>query len=100
MLRACKSLLKTIRRDRGAETINVGFLKEDISDDMNGLYTSKEVRRMLDGKDFDELDSVLPFVAGFDDTALCEQNLHPMTHVHTNFRSLYICKTVNIWSMC
>lgn len=39
---------------------------------------------MLEGKDFDELDSLFIFVAAFVDGAMAEQHPHLITHVHAS----------------
>lgn len=45
LFRACILLLKASPKKSGAQTINVIYRKSDISDDLDGLYTKKELEK-------------------------------------------------------
>lgn len=78
-----------IHRDSGTEAIIVDVLKRDISVDLDGLHTSNVVRDVLEGKDFDQLESIGLIVAASIDRAMGEEQDHPTTHVHNNVFKLW-----------
>lgn len=88
LLRAYSLLLTDICRDSGTEFINGRFSEDDISADLNGFFTNDGTRCMLKGKDIDQLDSALPFVATSVDRAIGKQHRYPMKHVDISFSNL------------
>lgn len=64
-------------------TLRVDFAKGDVSSDLNGLCTNKRVRGMLEGKDFEALDILFPFVGEIVDRTTDKELYYPTMRVHT-----------------
>lgn len=64
--------------------MSINILKEANSASPKGPYTNNGTTYTLEEKDFDQLYSVLPFVAASVDRINDEEHHRPMPHVHTN----------------
>lgn len=85
---ACNLILKAIFRDREAAPINAAFSKRDNLADLNGSYADPGTRGMLEGKDVDHLNSLLPHSSAFVDRLLGEEHRYPMNHMHSKVSKL------------
>lgn len=72
-----------IHMDKGTETIYIGYSKREILDDLKGLYTDQALTASPESKQFEVLDSSLPFVASFVHGAMCEDYRLIMIRFHT-----------------
>lgn len=86
--RARNLLLTTIRRDNGTESANDDFAKGDILADLNRPYANYGIEYKLEGKDFDQMDSVLSFITSFVGRPFIEKHHHPIAHARTNVPKL------------
>lgn len=77
-------MLTVVSSDSGTRTINMNCLKGNIWSNLKEIYTDKVLRRMIEGKDFDKLDSGFSFVSAFVGRVMDEKRLQRMTHVRTN----------------
>lgn len=60
-------LLSAKQRERKTPTLMVDFEKWDVSSSRNGLYIINVVRGMLEGEDFQALDTLISFVVALVD---------------------------------
>ena len=87
LLSACNTLLRTMEKDSGLPDLHIDFSSKDASSRLNGIFLTKGLRGMLEGKDYRNLDTVFPFVASFLDTAT-GSTTGDLTEVHTLYIEL------------
>lgn len=85
---ACKLLLAIICGESGTKTVNVEFSNGDVSADPKWIYTDSAIRGMLEGKDFDHVGFVFPFLRAFLDREMGEPNRHLIARAHKKFSKL------------
>lgn len=93
-------LLTTFRCDSGTKTIKNNVWKGHIFIDLNRPDASQEIREIIDGKDFNQLQLVFRFMADFIDRALGGKAFQPITHICKNHSELGHLQTVKLWNMC
>lgn len=100
LLKAFNPLLTPIHFSRGSRPVSVYFAKEKRSADLNEISANIGFRNMLKGKDFDQLVSMFPLLAGSVLRRMRKRVPRRLTNVDTNHPSFSICQTVNIWITC
>lgn len=63
-------LLFGIQRESGTAVVEADFSRRYVSFEVNRLFVNTGVRGLLEGKEYEAVDMMLPFVARFEDGAL------------------------------
>lgn len=95
VLRAVNSMLTEIQTKYPMPGRNVDFAKKEASSGLNGLFTNDGLKGMLEGKDYQAVDYIFPFVAAFTDRCLGRVDSHEQTTVHTKYTELMNLVTGN-----
>lgn len=86
-------LSSAIENNSGSAGLKVDYCNEDVSSELNGWFSNMDLQGMLKRKDYQALNLVCLFFAGFNDhaTGLTEEG--QMTKVHTMHSDLIQCVT-------
>lgn len=88
VLRGCDLVLSAFQRESRTPIAEVDFSKGDVSSELNWLLLNVGVRWRLEGKSFDAVDMVFPFVVGFIDQTTGYAQSALITRVITMYTEL------------
>lgn len=76
MLCECSSLLDSIERELPVTRLRIDFSKDEPLSQLNGLFTPESVQDIRDGKDYQCIDMMFPFICTYVDrtTVYIEDN--------------------------
>lgn len=64
------------------------FSKHEFFSQLNGIFLHTELVDLLEGKDYNVLDIVFPFVFGYDGTWMALQDSAPLTYIQVLYTSV------------
>lgn len=86
--RGCNLLRKMIKIDVELPGIIMRSSKVATLDGGNGLFTANLLQGMLEGKDYQAVDGVFPFVAAFIDEIIRHEWIAPLTKAYRRYRAM------------
>lgn len=90
LLKALSSMLAAVGVMNPASNLYKGFSKKEEGQQLNRLFLSDGLRRMLGGKGYRSLDMVYPFVPGFLDICIGMSERPMLTTVYTLFSNFLV----------
>lgn len=88
VLGSANSFLKQVQRGSAGYGLHVDFSKGDHANRLNGFFTETGVVGMIEGKDYDNLDMVFPFVGAIIDRC-CGLSDAPLASCFTRYTDMF-----------
>lgn len=88
LLNGCNSLLTAYQNDFDLRGLRVDFSTNQNSSQLNGFFTSADVKGMLEGKDYSAIDTVFSFIAAFIDHVTESKDNPVLTRIHTMYSDI------------
>ena len=88
VLRGCNTVLSVFQNEYMMPGTRVDFSKKEGSSQLNGIYMTRGLRGMLEGKDYRALDVMFPFVFGYVDCWLGTSAEASLTKIHVSYTDL------------
>lgn len=80
-------MCSAIESDEDLPGTSIDFSRGDRID-VDGTFTGTGLLGILEGKNYRELDKIVPFVASFIDRSTKHENRAPKTRVHTHYSEI------------